>query len=121
MILDFEGSIPSANSNNYLLIIVDEFLRFPFAFLYKNTASSSVIKCPEKLFTFIDTPSYIHTDNAASFASRDFKQYLLKQGIASSKSSIYHPAGNGQAKKTVGTVCKAVYLALCTCNLPLSN
>ena len=75
----------------------------------------------QKLFTFTGTPRYIHTDNAISFASREYKQYLLKRGIASSKSSIYDSAGNGQTKKTVGTVWKAVQLALCTSKLPLSH
>ena len=28
--LDFKGSVPSVNSNNYLLIVVDEFSRFPW-------------------------------------------------------------------------------------------
>ena len=116
-----QDPIPSANSSNYLLIVVDEFLHFPLDFPGKNIASSSVIKCLIKLFTFTSTPSYIYTDNAASFASCEFKQYLLKRGIASSKSSIYHPAGNGQAEKTVGTGWKAVQLALCTSNLPLSH
>ena len=75
---NFKGSIPSVNSNNYLLIVVDKFLRFPFAFPCKNTVSSSVIKCLEKLFVFTGTPSYIHTDNASSFVSGEFKQYVLK-------------------------------------------
>ena len=95
--LDFKGLITSASSNNYLLIVVNELLRFPFVFLCKNTALSSVIKCLEKLFVFTGTPSYIHTDNAASFVLPEFKQYLLKRGIASSKSNIYHLEGSGQA------------------------
>ena len=45
----------------------------------------------------------------------------MKRGIASSKSSIYHPAGNGQAERTVGTVWRAVQLALKTCQLPISR
>ena len=41
--------------------------------------------------------------------------------LRSSKSSIYQPAGNWQAEKTVGTVWKAVQLTLSTSNLPLSH
>ena len=50
----------------------------------------------------------------------EFKQYL-RRGIASSKSSIYHPAGIGQTDNTAGTVWKAIQLALQTFNLPLSQ
>ena len=61
---------------------MDEFSRFLFAFPNKNTASSSVIECLKKLFACTVTPSYIYTDNAVSFVSSEFKQYLQKRGIA---------------------------------------
>ena len=35
--------------------------------------------------------------------------------------SIYHPAGNGQAERIVGTVWRAVQLALKICQLPISH
>ena len=47
--LDCKGPVQSINSNNYLLVIVDEYSRFPFVFPYKNTLSSTVIQCLEKL------------------------------------------------------------------------
>ena len=95
--------------------------RFPFVFPCKNTSSSTVIQCLEKLFALTGTSSFIHSDNASSFSSREFKQYLLSRGIASNKSSIYHPVGNGQCEKTVGTVWKTIHLALQTRDLPLSQ
>ena len=119
--MDFKGPVQSKSGNKYLLIIVDEFSRFPFAFPCKSMTSSTVIQCLEKLFTLCGTPNFIHTDNGTAFISRDFKQYLLHRGIASSKSSIYHPSGNGQAERTVGTVWKSIQLALKNDALPQSN
>ena len=52
---------------------------------------------------------------------RVFKRYLLQRGIASSFCSVYHPSGNGQAERTVGTVWKAIRLALSDKGLPLSH
>ena len=60
---------------------MDEILRLAFAFPSKNPASSSVIKCVEKLFAFTGIPSYIHAGNylyewhynAPSFVSRESK------------------------------------------------
>ena len=121
--MDFKGPVKSVSGNYYLLIIVDEFSRFPFAFPCKNMTSSVVTQCLDKLFALCGTPSFVHTDNAAAaaFASTEFKTNLMKRGIASSKSSIYHPAGNGQAVRTVGTVGRAVQFALKTCQLPISH
>ena len=48
-------------------------------------------------------------------------RHLFERGIASSTSSVYHPSGNGQAKKTVGTVWKAIQLALKSLDLPPSH
>ena len=119
--LDFKGPVRSVNSNTYLLIVIDEFSRFPFVFPCKNTLTTTVIQCRDRLFALCGTASFIHTYNASSFSSYEFKQYLLKRRIACSRSSIYHSSGNVQAEKTMGTVWKAIQLALKTCNLPMSH
>ena len=59
--LDCKGPVQSVNSNNYLLVIVDECSRFAFVFPYKNTSSSTVIQCLDKLFALSGTPSFIQT------------------------------------------------------------
>ena len=56
--------------------------------------------------------SVLHSDNAKSFLSRDFKKFLLKRGVVSSKSSPYHPIGNLQVKRYVGVVWKSILLVL---------
>ena len=56
----------------------------------------------------------MHLDNGPAFVSSEFRRYLLNRGIASSKSSIYHPSGNGQVENSVGTIWKAIKLCLKT-------
>ena len=73
--MDFKGLVKSVSGNYYLLIIVDEFSRFPFAFPCKNMTSSVETQCLDKLFALCGTPSFVHTDNAAAFASTEFKTY----------------------------------------------
>ena len=55
-----------------------------------------------------------------SFSSGSIKEFLLKGGIASSKSSPYHPTGNSQAERYIGIVRKSIRLSLKSNNLPLS-
>ena len=83
--------------------------------------TSTVIQCLDKLFTLCGTPGFIHSDNGSCVVSAEFKQYLMDRRIASSRSSIYLPAGNGQAEKTVGTIWKTVQLALKTQDLSVSQ
>ena len=100
---------------------MDEFSRFRFVFPCKSMTSSTVMQCLDKLVTLCGSPSCVHTDYGSAFSSYDFKQYLLRRGIASNKSSICHTSGKSQAEITMGTVWKAVKLALKTRALPESD
>ena len=113
--IDFKGFLPSSSNNKYLFIVIDEYSRFPFAFPSKEMTSSVVINCLDKLFTVRDTPCFVHLDNGPAFVSSEFRRYLFKRGIASSKSSIYR----GQVEKCVGNVWKAIKLCLKTLKLPI--
>ena len=65
--IDFKGPLRSSSQNTYILTIVDEYSRFPFAFPCPNTTSATVMKCLEKMFVLCSSPSYIHSDCGSSF------------------------------------------------------
>jgi len=69
--VDFKGPIPSSTRKHYILTIVDEFSRFPFAYAYKDMTSTTVKACFYSLFTLFGIPSYIHSDRGTSFLSKD--------------------------------------------------
>lgn len=110
--IDFEGPLPTASRNPYLLVIVDEYSRFPFLYSCPDMQTSTVIKCLELLFSMTGMPDYIHSDRGRSFISQELKEYLLGKGVATSNSTPYHPQGNGQAERYVGVVWKTIQLAL---------
>ena len=72
--VDFKGPLPG--KNKYVLFIVDEFSRFPFAFPCKDMSSATVISCLSTLFNIFGFPLYVHSDRGSSFISRELKQYL---------------------------------------------
>ena len=78
----------------YLLVIVDEFSRFPFCYPCPNIYFETVIKCLNNLFTLCGVPSCVHSDNARRFLSREIKDFFTERGIATSHCSVYHPTGN---------------------------
>ena len=65
--IDFKGPLRSSSQNTYMLTIVDEYSRFPFAFSCPNTTSAIVMKCLDKMFVLCGTPSYIQSDCGSSF------------------------------------------------------
>ena len=118
--IDFNGPLPTSSTNRYILTMVDEFSRFPFAFPCKDMRSATVIKCFNQLFSLFGMPSFIHNDQAPDFLSEEVKHYLHSRGIATSKTSRYNPRGNGQAERYNGTIWKSGTLALKSRNLPTS-
>ena len=110
--IDFKGPLPSNSHNKYILTVIDEYSRFPFAFPTKNLHSNTVIQCLHSLFTIFGTPAFVHSDRGQSFMSRELQQYLLQNGIATSRTSPYNPTGNGQVERYNGIVWKTVLLAL---------
>nr|XP_039273884.1 uncharacterized protein LOC120347845 [Styela clava] len=110
--IDFKGPLPSNNSNRYFLCVVDEFSRFPFAFPCPNVSTASVIKCLTQLFTTFGMPAFIHSDRGSAFMSQELCSFLNDKGIATSRTTPYNPAGNGQVERFNGTIWNGVKLAL---------
>ena len=119
--IDFKRPLLTTSRNAYILKVVDEYSRFPFAFPCPNMHSSTVIKCLDQIFTLCGMPSYINSDRGTSFLSQEFKEYLSQWGIATSKSTPYHPIGNGQVERYNGIIWKTVRLSLKSKNLPDSQ
>ena len=108
--MDFKGLLKGKNP--YMLVIIDEFSRFPFAFSCRNISTKTVMCCLDKLFCVFGFPSYVHSDRGSSFMSHELKSYLRARGTASSRSTPYHPCSNGQCERCVQTVWCTVKLKL---------
>ena len=117
--IDFKG--PLEGRNKYILFAIDEYSRFPFAFPCRDMTTSTVIKCLSNLFCLFGLPSYVHSDRGSAFLSSELKKYLTERGIATSKSTPYHPTGNSQCERINQTVWKTVQLILKTKQLPNSS
>ncbi len=68
--MDFKGPLPpspASSNSRYLLTIVDEFSRFPFAFPCADMTAATVVRCLQNLFAMFGNPAYMHTDRGAVF------------------------------------------------------
>jgi hypothetical protein len=96
----------------YILTVIDEYSRFPFAFPCRDMSADTVIRCLESLFALCGTPESLHSDRGSQFMSDLVRDFLIQKGIAQSRTSPYNPAGNGQCERFNGTIWKAVSLCL---------
>ncbi|GFW11861.1 putative retrovirus-related pol polyprotein from transposon opus [Trichonephila clavipes] len=102
--LDFKGPLPSVSRNHYILTIVDEVSRFPFAIPCSDISAKTVILLLKNIFSIFGMPSFIHSDRGSSFMSHELKSFLTSQGIATSRTTPYNPAGNGQDERYNGII-----------------
>ena len=120
--IDFKGPLPqSSKGNKYLLTIIDEYSRFPFAYPCRDMTSGTVTHCFNHLFSIFGMPDMVHTDRATDFLSSETQDYLLSKSISTSKTSRYNPKCNGQVEKLNGTLWKAILVTLHSRNLKLSD
>jgi len=110
--IDFVGPLANSGGSRYLLTIVDEFSRYPFAYPCRDMSTDTVIHSLLDLFALFGSPSAIHSDRGSQFESAKFKHFLLSNGVVRTRTTAYHPQGNGQCERTNGTLCKAIALAL---------
>ena len=59
--IDFKDPLPTTTKNRYILTVVDEFSRFPFAFPCATTDAISAINCQNRLLTIFGKPDNIHS------------------------------------------------------------
>lgn len=74
--LDFKGPLSTKTRNQYILTVVDEFSRFPFAVPCTDVSTATVIKHLKHLFSIFGTPAHIHSDGGASFMSHELRAFL---------------------------------------------
>lgn len=111
--IDFKGPLPmSVNGNSYLLTMVDEYSRFPFAFPCRNTSSQTVIELLTQLFSVFGLPTYIHSDRGSSFMSVELRNFLTRLGVHSSRTTPYNPRGNGQCERYNAIIWRTVCMAI---------
>ena len=114
--VDFKGPVPG--SKPYILIVVDEYSRFPFAFSCKDQTALTIMNCLSQLFVLFRLPMCVHSDRGTGFMAKELREYLTIRGISVSNSTPYHPTGNSQVERTNKTVWKTVQLILSDRKLP---
>lgn len=119
--IDFKGPLPTNTQNKYILTIIDEFSRFPFAFPCKDMATNTVIKCLKEIFIMFGCPQFIHSDRGASFMSNELRNFLVPLGIACSRTTPYNPQCNGQVERLNGTLWKSIQLFLHSKNMVVTQ
>lgn len=102
--VDFAGPFLGHN----FFILIDAHTKWPEIHTVKNITSETTIKLCRQIFATYGIPQYLVSDNAKTFTSKEFSNFLKVNGITHRLTAPYHPATNGQAERYVQTLKNAL-------------
>lgn len=106
--IDYAGPV----DNNYYLVIIDSFSKWPEIFKTKTITASFTIEKLKQVFARFGLPEVIVSDAGTQFTSSFFQEFVKRNGIKSVITPPGHPATNGAAENAVKTFKKAFKAAL---------
>ena len=94
--MDFLTLERSKGGYEHVLVVTDHFSRFAKAFPTKDQKASTVAKLLwHNFFLTYDLPQRLHSDQGRNFESDIIKQLCRLTGVERSRTTPYHPQGNG--------------------------
>ena len=90
----------------YLLVIVDDYTRYPEVELVPSTSSKAVIPVLDRVFSTFGIPEIVKTDNGPPFSSKEFSQFSAYLGFKHRKITPYWPRANGEVERLMRTLKK---------------
>ena len=77
--IDFKGPLPSESENLYMLTVIDEYSRLPFAFPCPKLSANSVIQCLCSLFSIFGLLADIHSDRENFLYQKNWVNFFTRK------------------------------------------
>ena len=110
--MDFWGPTPSGQ---YLLLIIDEYSKYPEVEFVSSTSAEAVIPHIDKVFSTHGFPDKVKTDGGPPFngtGSHGYYQYMKWAGVESRRVSPDDPEANGLAENFMKNIKKIWHSAI---------
>lgn len=110
--IDFWSAEVSDGKSMDVLVITDHFTKMAHAFPCHNQSAKQIAqRLWNDLFLEYGFPKRIHSDQGANFESKLIKELLALSGVDKSRTTPYHPMGNGIAERfnrTLGSMIRTL-------------
>ena len=106
--LDIIGSLPeSRNGNRYILVMVDYLTKWCEAVPIKQQDTRTIAAAiVSEWISRFGVPAILHSDQGPAFESHLFRQLCNLIGVQKTRTTPYHPEGNGLVERTNRTIKK---------------
>ena len=106
--MDFCGPLPTGD---YLMVLIDEFSRYPVVEIIKSVSASTVLPVLDKVLSVFGFPVVLKSDNGSPFNSDAFARYAKHSGFAHRRITPHWPRANSQAEAFNKPLMKAIRAA----------
>ena len=103
--IDFFGPM---KNGKYLLVLIDDFSRYPIVHLIHSTGARTVIPHLIQIFSMFGTPIKIRSDNGPPFNGSEWKQFAKAQGFYHRRITPYWPRANGLCERFMRNLTKVL-------------
>jgi hypothetical protein len=108
-LVDFHQYKGQNNQYTFLLVVVDCFSKFLWAFPLKKKEAPEVLSKLRALFMTEGIPTILQSDNGTEFVSDASRAYYERCGIIFRTGRAYKPSSQGQVERTNRTLKSAIY------------
>ena len=89
----------SANNNRYLLVVQDYYTKWADAIPLPDQTAVRITGELVKIFSTFGHPEILHSDQGCNFESSILAQTLQAFGVHKSRTTAYHPQGDGMVER----------------------
>ena len=98
--MDYLSVETSSGGYQHILVIIDHFTRYAQAIPTRNQTVKTTAKAPFNIFNVHYVfPKQLRSNQGANFEGKVIKELCHMAGIEKSRTSIYHPMGNGMTEQ----------------------
>ena len=106
---DFYGPF---QSGVYMLVMIDGFSRYPVVEVVHSTSTNSIIPAFDKVFSMLEIPEKLKTDNGPLFNSHQFHTFAKHMGFKHQRVTLFCTQANGEAERFLRNFGKVMKAAL---------
>ena len=85
------------------LLLIDAYSKWLEIHVTSTSTTTATIELMRRTFASVGLPETVVSDNASTFTSEEFGEFLRRNGIRHVRSPPYHPASNGLVERAVQT------------------
>lgn len=101
-------SLPKVGRFKSVLVIVDYFTRFTWAYKFEKDNGASTISALSDLFEHYGCPTVLLSDNGSHLNSKEVNAFCERHGVERRTTPVYSPNTNGLVERTNGLLLSAL-------------